>query len=279
MLKLYRCMFIIPNQSEIIVLFDEFGTPSFKDINTNNYFMGVSALYELDKEEDILNALDQSMGLSKSKPLKNDKIGKQRAITISNAAGKQDLHVTVGYLDLSDSELRQSIDTYLKFCDKSREKYRGIMKKRKETHFFHSQLSNHCLFDVIINYLINNSGKYHFNIFIDDWIYPESDRDIALEYTPKKLQQRLRDYLIKNLNQDARILIDTIQTLKTDSSKRKRFIDALTSICSRTFIDKKNLKYDPQALDILKNKLKNKIKVENLTKETIQLVAELSHDN
>ncbi|MCH7519535.1 MAG: hypothetical protein IH964_10995, partial [Candidatus Dadabacteria bacterium] len=79
-------MIIIPNQSEIIVLFDEFGTPSFKDINTNNYFMGVSALYELDKEEDILNALDQSMGLSKSKPLKNDKIGKQRAITISNAA-------------------------------------------------------------------------------------------------------------------------------------------------------------------------------------------------
>ena len=56
------------SEEKLIVLFDEFGTPTFNILNNNSIFLGVTALYKFEDEDKVFNNADKLMGLSRSKP-------------------------------------------------------------------------------------------------------------------------------------------------------------------------------------------------------------------
>jgi len=99
---------------KIVVLFDEYGTPSFDIPTGQNVFLGVSVLYELNEEENIFKRCDKSMGLSKSQELKNDKIDVNKAIEISSDVGKQRLSILAKYALLDNSKLKDIGEDYTK---------------------------------------------------------------------------------------------------------------------------------------------------------------------
>ena len=61
--------------------------------------------------------------------------------------------------------------------------------------------------------------------------------------------------------------------LLTDAnSKRKRFIDVLTTVCSRSFLDESNPKYDREPLNILSTGLRDRFMVQSDTAEMINFM-------
>ena len=259
-------------QSEIIVLFDEFGTPSFQDNSTNNFFVGVCTIYELSKEQEIFNAVDNLMGLSNTNPLKNNRITKNRARNISQIACTQPIEITAFYIDLQVQELHETTNLHMQFSDIERRLARGITKERKEANFFHSQLLNDCLSYILISFIMKRKENFNFQIFIDDCTYPEPDRIIALEDSTKFLKNRIYQNIIDDLKLDISINIENIMLLTDANSKRKRFIDVLTTVCSRSFLDESNPKYDREPLNILSTGLRDRFMVQSDTAEMINFM-------
>src|SRR6266851_6419925 len=95
------------SEEKLIVLFDEFGTPTFNTPDSRGIFLGVAALYKFEHEDKIFDDSDKLMGLSKSKPLKNDKISTQKALDIAQQVGKHDLTIESKYISLKNNDLKE----------------------------------------------------------------------------------------------------------------------------------------------------------------------------
>ena len=80
-------------KQKYIILFDESGTPSFGEQKDQEFFLGVSVLYDSADEDKMLFELDRSMGLSNKQSLKNKEIKNDRAINIAECVGSQNLRV------------------------------------------------------------------------------------------------------------------------------------------------------------------------------------------
>ena len=200
-------------EKKMVVLFDEFGTPSLKDSNIHNYFLGVSIPYELSNEYKIFNALDEHAGLSNSKPLKIDKIKKHRANVIANVIADLDVYISANYIDLTNLVLRCYLPIYAEFGNISRRLWRNS-DKRKDSHILHSQILESCLFEIISTYTEENkTGKYHFEICIDDWSYPKTDTHIILDYSAEMLQKHIQELINQNKKTETETIIDPIKFL------------------------------------------------------------------
>jgi hypothetical protein len=254
-------------EEKLIVLFDEFGTPTFNKSNNKGIFLGVTALYKFEHEDKIFDDADKVMGLSKSKPLKNDKISSQKALDMTQQVGKHDLTILSKYISLKNNDLKEIIETYSKFGNLSRKIFRGIEKERKPAHILHTQISEYCLFDIISSHIVDHEvDSYIFEIYIDNWSYPTPDEHIVLKYAPENLEKQLRE-LINDYGRGSKIIIKPKEFLKGSSSKRKRFIDALTTIISRAFLDENDPKFEAGPLKELKSQLGNKFKINDYTFE------------
>ena len=261
-------------EKKIVVLFDEFGTPTFKNNNTSDFFLGVAALYELSDEDKIFNALDGHMGLSNTKSLKNGRIKVARANEIAKEIVKHDVKINAKYLDLTNPLLHHYTEFYTKFGNFSRNLWRRV-KDSKDAHFLHSQILEDCLFDIISRFIEDNTpGKYRFEICIDDWSYPTTDRNIVLEYSPQSLQKHIQEFINGSIIKDAVIIIEPIKFFGSINIRRESFIDALTSIISRSFIDRDNNKFDLQPLNELIKGIGNNIVIEDITVATINFTHE-----
>ncbi len=64
------------------VLFDEFGTPTFRTDRESDYFLGVGVVYPREVEDDLFKQADELFGLSNRNPLKNSRIAVPRAENI-----------------------------------------------------------------------------------------------------------------------------------------------------------------------------------------------------
>lgn len=258
------------SEKKIIVLFDEYGTPTLSVKRSQDIFLGVSVLYDSSKEEDIFNSCDAIMGLSKSRPLKNDLINVSKAINISKVIGKKDLSIQSKFLTLNKSALKEIIKIYKPFGDFTRELYRGIKKERKDAQILYPHILESCIYDIIARYLESEDvGKYVFEIFIDDWGFPKTDEHIALGYGKSSLEKKLQEFIAEGIKKDLDISIASKSLMKDKNYRRKRFIDVLTSIISRALRDTNDSKYDTTPIEQLKNQLKNDFNIENITDNVI----------
>ncbi|MEW6144482.1 MAG: hypothetical protein AB1598_05635 [Thermodesulfobacteriota bacterium] len=265
-------------EKEIIVLFDEFGTPTFKNNNTSDYFLGVAVLYELSDEDQIFNALDRLMGLSNSTSLKNDRIENQRAVNIAKQICQHNLYITAKCIDLANNILRNNTENYTLFGNFSRRIFRGV-DERKDAHFLHSQILGTCLFDVISRFLEKNTGKHRFEILIDNWNYPKTDIHIIVDYSTESLQQRLKELHDIDTKTDTQISLEPIKFLSSPNDKRKRFIDVLTSIISRSLLAQNNPKFDLQPVNELRLGLNNKFVFDHMTAELINFTHDVMYND
>lgn len=266
---------MIATEKKIVVLFDEFGTPTFKNTNTSEFFLGVSALYEFSEEAKIFNALNTHMGLSNSKSLKNNRIDNKRANDIAQETINHNLRITAKYLNLSNPILHNYTDVYMKFGNFSRKLWRGV-KERKDVHFLHSQILETCLFDIISRYVEGNVvGRYHFEICIDDWSYPETDTHIILEYSAESLQKHIQAFIYEYITTETEIIIEPIKFFGSIKNRRESFIDSLTSIISRSFLDNSNSKFDDQPVRELKKGLGSNFVLHDITADTINFINEM----
>ena len=261
--------------NKVLVLFDEFGSPTFD--KGNNTFVGVAVLYEHSEECEIFNSLKELMGLSNSKPLKNDRISKGRAIRIAKEIAHQNIKVNVKYLNLTNTTLREYTKTYTVFGNFSRKLWRGI-EGRKDAHFLHSQVLQSCLFDIISRYTaISTIQKHHIEIIVDDWSYPKTDTHIVLDYSAENLQKHIQELINNHDNSDTTVTIEPIQFFGPTNSPRATFIDVLTSVISRSFVDKSNVKFDTQPLVELSKELVDDFVVEDITISTIEFIHDVMY--
>ena len=103
------------SEKQIVILFDEQGTPTFRPDRETNSFIGVTATYELSDEEDIYKSCNELFGLSNTEPLKNRHITKTRAEDISNLLIRLPIRITISSVDLSNSDLQKVVTLYEEF--------------------------------------------------------------------------------------------------------------------------------------------------------------------
>lgn len=229
--------------SNMIVLFDESGTPTINNDSRTDWFLGVSVRYEEADEEMIFEKSRDIFYLSKSSPVKNDGINNLRAIKMALLLIDLPLHICVSKIDLSNSIFREHITSYESFGNIARSTYRGI-RNRPIAQIIHTHILDHCLFNTIESHVNVKNEESIFKIFIDNWSIPKNDIDTSLKYRASSLQRQISS--LKNKT----IAIHPINLLIKDS-KRKRFIDSIASIVSRAYLKEDNNKYCPDYENIL----------------------------
>lgn len=71
------------SSEKLIVLFDEYGTPTLRQDRESEFFIGVGACYKNSDELIIFDQIEGLIGLQNKKPLKNNRISIGRAIKIA----------------------------------------------------------------------------------------------------------------------------------------------------------------------------------------------------
>ncbi len=233
----------IPQQ--VTVLFDEFATPTFRTDRESDYFLGVGVVYPSEVEDDLFKQADELFGLSNRNPLKNSRIAVPRADNISQLVSELPAQVTVSSLDLSNGDLQRSTKTYEELGNELRKLHRRV-RERPVAQILHSNILDDTLFESIARYLELNQMDTDFDVYIDDWAFPARDVEIALVHRSDSLRQKIND-VQSRFGLATALSISPIQLLNVDS-KRKRFIDVVTSAVSRSFLPREHPHYSPVPL-------------------------------
>ncbi|MCJ7604222.1 MAG: hypothetical protein MUO63_22320 [Desulfobulbaceae bacterium] len=233
----------------MVVLFDESGTPAIINDQRTDWFIGVGVTYQQSDEKSIFAKCDADFGLSNSKPLKNDRIGTSRVIRMANLLAGLPLFIYVSAVNTANPTLRNIIIKYESFGAKARQNFRQI-RKRPIPQIIHSHVLDHCLFNLITGYFEEYESDAAFAIFIDDWSIPENDIDISLEHRAKSLYGKISP-LCANFTKGRLVSIAPLELLNKDSD-RKRFVDGVASTFSRAYLNPNNNKYSIEAVEVLK---------------------------
>jgi hypothetical protein len=220
----------IKEHNNIVVLFDEHATPTFGPSRQKDYFVGVGVTYDLKDEKHIFRACEKFFGLGNSKPLKNQKIGNSRAVEISRLLIKLPVQIIVSKLNLTDKKFEERVKLYEELGNYMRPIHRNVAGRRI-AHILHSRILDAALFESICHYLESVHQSSIFEIYIDNWALPESDKDIVLEYTSESLEEKITE-LHNSFFPNISIVAKPLELLIVDSS-RKRFVDVVTSVVSR----------------------------------------------
>jgi hypothetical protein len=241
----------VPTDDElkkVIILFDEQGTPTFGYQPNSPNFLGVSITYDLSDEDMVFKKCDELFGLSKSRPLKNDKISPSKAIEISELISGLPLQVIVVSVDLSNVELQSVVRLYKEFGDIVRQKKRHV-RERRIPQILHSQVLESTLFHSVTRYIKRFGVEVHFMPFMDQWSIPLPDRTII---THKQME-----WLAKHVHTAfwgiVGLAASPLQLLTSDC-KRERFVDVVASVVSRSFLRGTHERYSPEVLgNVLRN--------------------------
>lgn len=234
----------------MIVLFDETGTPAISTNPRTDWFIGVAVAYQESDENGIFTNCEADFGLSNSTPLKNDRIGASRVIRMAKLLSGLPLSVYVSAVNTANPAFRSAIIEYELFGNKHRQAFRQI-RKRPIPQIIHSHVLDHCLFNLVTGYLEKNGIEAAFAIFIDDWSFPKNDIDIALRHRAKSLYDKISP-LCANLARSRLVSIAPLELLKEDSV-RKRFVDGVTSTFNRLYLNPRSDKYSIEVVEVLKN--------------------------
>ena len=231
----------------MILLFDESGTPTINDDKRTDWFLGVSVVYTQSDEELIFSECEVAVGLAKSKPLKNSAIGDSRALDILKLLVELPVTIYVSSVNVADPNLRKIIVDYERFCEKGRREFRQV-RKRPIAQIIHSNVLDHCLFNSIVGHFESGGGDAAFEVFTDDWAIPENDVKISLENRSLSLYEQIMP-LCANLKLGRLESIAPLKLLDSDSH-RKRFVDVVTSVFSRAYLRPHDSRYSRNSIDM-----------------------------
>ena len=226
----------------MITLFDEYGTPTLRQDRENEIFVGVAVSYRKSDEKKVFENVRNLIGFNKSKPLKNAQISTRKAIQIAETLISLPLYLSVVTIDLSNRAFIETIIKYHQISNEIRNCERKI-KDRPIAQIIHSKVLSNCLFEAITLCLETSSKLNEFNVFIDNWSIPAKDISIYLKYRSESLSKNIRK-LFPNVD------VKPIELLEQDT-KRKRFIDFVTSVVSRNYHNETSDKYSNEPFNIL----------------------------
>ena len=232
----------------MVVLFDESGTPTIKDDPRTDWFLGVGVAYEQPAEEMIFARCKDACGLANSRPLKNDRIENARALCIAKLLADLPVSIFVSRVNTADLKYREIIVEYEDFGNKARQEFRQV-RERSIAQIIHSNILSHCLFHLITGYFEQGGGDAAFAVFIDNWSIPKNDIDIYLKDRATSLNQYISSLCV-DYHESKPASISHLELLKEDSN-RKRFVDVVASIFSRAYLKRDNQRYSCEAADIL----------------------------
>jgi len=95
----------IISAQELLLLFDESGTPSFGAKVKSRHFIGVSVLYADVDEKHIFDTCDGPMGLSTRGPKKNSAISQSAALKLAAILSTLPITICARYINLKDGTL------------------------------------------------------------------------------------------------------------------------------------------------------------------------------
>jgi hypothetical protein len=210
----------------MIVLFDESGTPTISNNQRTDWFIGVGVTYQESNENGIFTKCKADFGLSNIKPLKNDRIHTSRVIRMANLLANLPLSIYVSAVNTANPTLRNIVSKYESFGEKTRQNFRQI-RKRPIPQIIHSHVLDHCIFNLITGYFEKYGSDAEFVIFIDDWSIPENDIEISLGHRAKSLHEKISK-LCSKFKKGRLVKIAPFELLNKDSD-RKRFVDGVAS--------------------------------------------------
>ena len=258
---------------EILILFDESGTPSF-DKDTN-LFIGVSLLYFKVDEQRIIISCDETFGLSKTKPLKNNKIGKKRVIKMAECLGKLPVLIVLMTIDMLNSKLRDIVNNHKTLSDEIRKVFRNDIRDQSVSQIVYRQVLEECLFKIIVQHLKPYPNlNFDYYPFVDNWSFPKADEHILLNYHTESLENRIITGC-RELGYSNQHIVHPIELLNVDS-KRKRLIDGCATIVSRAYFTESHPKFSTMPLEVLEKELVDRIIIEDITNDSIKFLNRFS---
>jgi hypothetical protein len=254
----------------MVVLFDESGTPAISFDQRTDWFIGVGVTYEQSDEDVIFSKGKVDFGLANNKPLKNHRITNSRAVSIAKLLADLPVSIYVSRVNTANPTFREIIVDYESFGEKARRKFRQA-RKRPIAQIIHSHIRDHCLFNLITGYFNTGGDDAAFAVFIDDWSIPEGDIDISLRDTATSLYEKISG-LCEEFSQGRLVSIAPLELLNRDNS-RKRFVDIVASTFSRAYLKTINQKYSREATDILEQS--GKAHCSDATQYSIKIMQEV----
>lgn len=254
-------------EKQIIVLFDEQGTPTFEPNRETDFFLGVAVTYEFVREKNIFDACNDLFGLSNHKPLKNNRISNSRAERIVGLVIQLPIQLVVIAVNLGNKEFQHIVIAYEQRGNKLRKEYRQV-GERNIAQILHSQIIDECIPPSIFHHMDRHLTSSAFSIHMDNWAIPRSDMEIYLQDRTRSIETKVNSFYEEqgpNLN----VQIAPISLLDEDCP-RKRFVDVITSAISRFFLRDTTPRFSQIPLQIL---LTNNVNsYEDITQATIYFI-------
>jgi len=220
----------IKDNNNIIVLFDEHPTPTFGPSREKDYFIGVGVTFNFKDEQQILRSCETLFGLRNANPLKNNKIAASRALEIAKLLFRLPVQVVISKVDLTNESFKNKVQVYEELGNYMRPIHRGV-PGRPQAQILHSRILDATLFESISRHLQYVPKNSIFEIHIDNWSLPKSDKEMVLKDTSELLEEKITD-LHNEYFRGISISAKPLELLVADTP-RKRFVDVVTSVVSR----------------------------------------------
>ena len=234
---------------DVTVLFDESGTPQIFGKYRREWFLGCGVWYEQPVKTDIFARCNDAFGLSRNRPMKNNRISTDRAIRIARVLMDLPLSISVSGIHTTDPEFRRIVKNYKRFEKKARATHRPEVRDRSIGQIIHSHLLDHCLFHSISGYFEAGGSDAHVSVFIDNWSPPNNDVGAYLKERVAALHRSISPNCLKH-HIGRPISIRRIELLRDDTF-RKRFVDVVASVVSRAYLKTDNPRFSREPFDIL----------------------------
>jgi hypothetical protein len=260
-------------QRKAIVLYDEQGTPTFQPGRESNWFLGVAVKYDLSDEGDIFGSCSKLFGLSRAKPLKNRYINKARAEQISHLAVELPIQIVARSVHLGNWEFCQALTAYEQLASELRKKYRQVRESNIAQRLF-SQVLVETVFTSIMHYTERHLANCAVSVYVDAWSFPRDDIEIHLSEWPKLIERDVNSFY-KEQGPRLNVCVAPISLMKRDS-RRKRFVDVMASVVSRSFLYQGTARFSMLPFETLLTRHPNRY--EDITEETVDFVKRLMDD-
>lgn len=254
-------------ERQVIVLFDEQGTPTFRPERETDWFLGATVTYDLSDEEQMFSSCSELFGLSKTKPLKNRHIDNARAEQISDIAIELPIQLVARSVNLANDEFQQVLTVYQQLAGELRKKHRQV-KGSNIAQRLYSQILVGTVFTSVIGYMERHRVSSAISVYVDHWSLPRDDQEILLKDWPKGIQRDVNSFY-EEKGPDLNVRIAPISLMGEDSP-RKRFVDAITSVVSRFFLREDRVRFSRVPLQTLLTNEANRY--EDITQATIDFI-------
>jgi len=255
---------------DLIILFDEHGTPTFREDRESQIFIGVGATFKASDREHIFDLSRALFGLDNNKPLKNRHLGITRINDIGSLITNLPITLMVTYLDLSNPDLQRIATLYEDYGNLLRDRHRGV-SERPVSHILYKQVLDHSLFYSVQHAIEKNPVDSNIRIYLDDWSISPDDVHIVLDLNRESMELRSNEAVEQFFN--VKISLDNFKVLVNDCDN-KRYIDVITSVSSRAFLDSSDDRYSETIKSIFFGN-SDQIYVDDITTATSDLLTKV----